>query len=194
MRSKGFVVGVGSSRERWVGRGARGTGGARRWGAGKAGEQVGSLGVNGRAGGAEGDRNAPLGYVRRNQVDAKGVRFGCGTGNCGACTVISGAHAQQSCTVPNWSVADQEVITAEGLTQHPVGAVVLRAFIDEQAAQCGYCINGILVSLTALLQKNARPDDAALRECLNRHLCRCGTHLRILRAAKTAISRLGKRE
>ena len=162
--------------------------------AGKDMHEVVSFGLNGSAVRAECDPKAPLMYVLRNQCDAKGVRFGCGTGNCGACTVIIGAHAQQSCTVPNWSVADQEVITAEGLARHPVGAVVLRAFIDEQAAQCGYCINGILVSLTALLQKNARPDDAALRECLNRHLCRCGTHLRILRAAKTAISRLGKRE
>ena len=149
--------------------------------------------LNGGAADVDGDPNAPLLYVLRNACGATGVRFGCGQGNCGACTVLIDGLAQQSCTTPNWSAADRHITTTEGLAEDPVGAVVLQAFFDEQAAQCGYCINGIMVSLTGLLKQDRDPGDVALRACLNRHLCRCGTHLRILRAAHRAIADLAQR-
>jgi nicotinate dehydrogenase subunit A len=146
--------------------------------------------LNGASRQAEADPNAPLLGWLRESCATQGVRFGCGTGNCGACTVLIDGAAQQACTVPNWSAADRDIRTPEGLADDPVGAIVLQAFLDEQAAQCGYCINGMLMSLTALLGRAQRPDDAALRDCLDRHLCRCGTHLRILRAAHRAADRL----
>ncbi|MDB5945781.1 MAG: (2Fe-2S)-binding protein [Ramlibacter sp.] len=148
--------------------------------------------LNGSAADVDGDPNAPLLYLLRNDCGAKGVRFGCGQGNCGACTVLIDGHPQQSCTMPNWSAVDRQVTTTEGLAADPVGAIVLQAFLEEQAAQCGYCINGIMVSLTGLLKQDPGPGDAALKACLNRHLCRCGTHLRILRAAHRAIARLAQ--
>lgn len=143
--------------------------------------------VNGRTHEVRADPDAPLLYLLRNDLDFKGSRFGCGTGNCGACTVMVDGHAVQSCTTPLWSVSGQEIWTLEGLTTDPVGAVVREAFLEEQAAQCGYCINGIIVSVTALLKRTALPGQAEITEALNRHLCRCGTHVRILRAVQRAI-------
>lgn len=148
--------------------------------------------LNGSGADVDGEPNAPLLYLLRNECGARGVRFGCGEGNCGACTVLIDGQPQQSCTTPNWSAADRQVTTPEGLASDPVGAVVLKAFLDEQAAQCGYCINGIMLSLTGLLRQDRHPADAALAACLNRHLCRCGTHLRILRAAHRAIAGLAQ--
>lgn len=142
--------------------------------------------LNGRATEIAGEPNTPLLYTLRNDCDAKGVRFGCGAGNCGACMVLIDGVAQPSCTTANWVAADKQVQTAEGLAADPIGALVLQAFIAEQAAQCGYCINGMLMSLTALFKANPQADETALRSCLDRHLCRCGTHLRILRAARHA--------
>lgn len=89
-----------------------------------------------------------------------------------------------------WAAADKELITAEGLSQDPIGQLVQQAFIAEQAAQCGYCINGILMSVTALLKTNSHPKQEVLHEALNRHLCRCGTHVRILRAIDRVIAQL----
>ena len=143
---------------------------------------------------ADGDPNGPLLYLLRQQCGATGVRFGCGLGNCGACTVLIDGTAEQSCTTPNRFAADKHIETAEGLAADAVGAVVLQAFIDEQAAQCGYCINGMLMSLTALLKREPNPSAGALTDCLGRHLCRCGTHLRIVRAAHKAAERLAARE
>ena len=98
--------------------------------------------------------------------------------------------AQQSCNTPNWSIEGRDVRTPASLPQDPVGALVLKAFVDEQAAQCGYCINGMLMSVTALLQATRQPTDAEITDTLNRHLCRCGTHVRIVRATRLAIQRL----
>jgi nicotinate dehydrogenase subunit A len=118
----------------------------------------------------------------------KGTRFGCGSGACGSCTVHVDGRAVQSCDTPVWSVEGRAVTTVEGLgtprSPHPVQ----QAFIDEQAAQCAYCINGIMMSVAALLAHTPEPNDAELMEALNRHLCRCGTHLRILRAARRAVA------
>ena len=102
--------------------------------------------------------------------------------------------AEPSCLLANGTADGRRIETVEGLAADPVGAVVLQAFVDEQAAQCGYCINGILMSLTGLLRRDADPTDAVLEQCLSRHLCRCGTHLRIVRAARRAIARLAGRE
>jgi nicotinate dehydrogenase subunit A len=126
-------------------------------------------------------------YLLRNDLDCKGTRFGCGTGDCGACTVLLDGRAVQSCTTPLWSLTGQQVTTVEGLAHDPVGVLVREAFLQEQAAQCGYCINGIIISVTALLHRNATPGRIEVMEALNRHLCRCGTHVRILRAVQRAI-------
>ena len=149
-----------------------------------------SFQLNGQAVSVSADVNASLVHLLRNPCDAKDVRYGCGAGNCGACTVMVDGVAQQSCNTPNWSVEGRDVRTPASLPQHPVGAVVLQAFVDEQAAQCGYCINGMLMSVTALLQHTREPSDAEITDTLNRHLCRCGTHVRIVRATRLAIQRL----
>ncbi len=146
--------------------------------------------VNGRTHEVRADPDAPLLYVLRNNLDFKGSRFGCGNGDCGACTVMIDGHAVQSCTTPLWSVlanSGQEILTVEGLAADPIGALVREAFLEEQAAQCGYCINGIIISATALLKRIAQPSQAEILAALDRHLCRCGTHVRILRAIQRAI-------
>jgi nicotinate dehydrogenase subunit A len=126
--------------------------------------------------------DTPLAYVLRNDLQLKGTRLGCGTGHCGACTVLMDGNAVQSCDTPLWAAAGREVTTIEGLGGHPL----IAAFVAEQALQCGYCINGVVMSAAALLQKNPRPDDAQIAAALDRHLCRCGTHVRILRAIRRA--------
>lgn len=135
----------------------------------------------------------PLLYVLRNDLQLKGTRFGCGSGACGSCTVHVDGRAVQSCDTPVWSVEGRAVTTVEGLgtprSPHPVQ----QAFVDEQAAQCAYCINGIMMSVAALLAHTPEPSDAELMEALNRHLCRCGTHLRILRAARRAVALMAAR-
>ena len=149
-----------------------------------------SFHLDGQAHSQELDPNAKLLYTIRNDCDAKEVRFGCGAGNCGACTVLIDGMPEQSCTVPNWAVADKKVTTAAGLKEDAIGKLVLDAFIEEQAAQCGFCINGILMSVTALLKHTTKPNKEQINESLNRHLCRCGTHLRILRAIDRVIHQL----
>ena len=143
--------------------------------------------VNGQAVELELDSDTLLVYVLRNDLQLKGTRFGCGSGNCGSCTVLIDDQAVQSCDIPLWSLAGKKITTIEGLgspqTPHPIQA----AFIDEQAAQCGYCINGMMMTLAALLKKSSDPSDEELLAALDRHLCRCGTHMRILNAARRAI-------
>lgn len=143
--------------------------------------------VNGSPRQVQADPNTPLLYLLRNDLECKGTRFGCGTGNCGACTVILDGHAVQSCTTPLWSVENHQVTTVENLAQDAVGVLVREAFLQEQAAQCGYCINGIMMSVTALLNRTSQPRQYEIVAALNQHLCRCGTHVRILRAVQRAI-------
>lgn len=146
--------------------------------------------LNGAPVQVDGAARTPLLYLLRQQGGARSVRFGCGSGQCGACTVVVDGVAEPSCAVDGALAGGRAVLTAEGLAGDAVGAVVLRAFADVQAAQCGYCITGIVMSLTALLARTPAPGDAALQACLQRHLCRCGTHVRILRAARLASERL----
>ncbi|KQP61600.1 (2Fe-2S)-binding protein [Methylobacterium sp. Leaf399] len=151
-----------------------------------------SLDVNGRAVSVRSDDpEVPLLYVLRNDLDLHGPRFGCGLGQCGACTVHVDGVAVRSCTTPLSSLRpDQKIVTLEGLGSadrpHPVQA----AFIAEQAAQCGYCINGMIMQSAALLARSPNPDDAAIKRELAGNLCRCGTHSRILRAVKRAAASL----
>ena len=146
-----------------------------------------TLHVNGVAHLLSADADTPLMYCLRDELGLKGTRFGCGSGHCGACTVLVDARAVQSCDTPLWAAAGHQVTTVEGLGEDRVGTVLRQAFVDLQAAQCGYCINGILMSVTALLKQNARPERAAILGALERNLCRCGTHVRILRAIDRAI-------
>jgi nicotinate dehydrogenase subunit A len=133
-----------------------------------------------------GASNRFLLHALRADAGDLSVRFGCGTEHCGACTVMVNGQAENACSLPLWASAQAEVITAQGLAEHRVGRHVLAAFVQEQAAQCGYCINGILVRLTALFSQTPDASDSLVRETLSRHLCRCGAHTRILRAARRA--------
>ena len=133
------------------------------------------------------EADTPLLYILRNDLGLKGTRFGCGEGNCGACTVLLDGRAVQSCTTPLWSAPGHEITTIEGLGGPDSLHAIQQAFIDEQAAQCGYCINGIMMSVKALLDVHPAPTEAQIAAALQRNLCRCGTHVRILRAIRRAV-------
>jgi nicotinate dehydrogenase subunit A len=145
-----------------------------------------TLRVNGRAHEVAAEPNTPLLYVLRNDLGLKGTRFGCGAGHCGACTVLVDGNAVQSCDTPLWSASGREITTIEGLGSAEQPHPLQQAFLGEQAAQCGYCVNGIIMSAAALLKKTPRPSDAEIAAALDRNLCRCGTHVRILRAIRRA--------
>lgn len=148
--------------------------------------------VNGREHEVTADDETPLLYVLRNEAGCKGVRYGCGLGQCGSCTVIIDGKPVQSCDVPVSAVAGKSITTIEGIgsVDHP--HPLQRAFVEEQAAQCGYCATGIIMSAKALLDANASPSDAEVKEALAKNLCRCGTHQRILRAVKRAAIEMRK--
>jgi nicotinate dehydrogenase subunit A len=143
------------------------------------------LNVNGTARAVAAEPETPLLYVLRNDLKLKGARFGCGLGQCGACTVIVDGKAVQSCDVPVSAMEGKAIVTIEGIGSadrpHPLQA----AFVKAQAAQCGYCATGIIMTAKALLDRNPKPDDAEIREALAGNLCRCGTHARILRAIRS---------
>jgi nicotinate dehydrogenase subunit A len=130
----------------------------------------------------------PLLYALRNELGLVGTRFGCGANQCGACFVLVDGRPVPSCDTPIWSVAGNEVTTVEGLDATPVGAVLQQAFLAEQAGQCGYCLSGVLISATALLHSNPDPSEADVRDALDRNLCRCGSHNRIVRAVLRAAA------
>jgi len=132
--------------------------------------------------------NTPLVYLLRNDFGLKGTRFGCGSGHCGACTVLMDGNAVQSCDTPLWAAAGRSITTIEGLGSAERPHPLQQAFLDGQAAQCGYCISGIVMSAAALLRKNRAPSDAEVAAALDRNLCRCGTHVRILRAIRQAAT------
>ena len=151
-----------------------------------------SITVNGAAHQVVADAETPLLYVLRNDLKLKGARFGCGLGQCGTCTVIVDGKAVQSCDVPVSAVVGKAVTTIEGIRADGGLHPLQQAFIDQQAAQCGYCVSGIIMAAKALLDANPRASDAEIREALARNLCRCGTHQRILRAIHRAADRMAK--
>ncbi len=145
------------------------------------------LNVNGRVASVNvDDPDTPLLYVLRNELGFHGPRFGCGLGQCGACTVHIDGAAVRSCITPLSGVGEAKVVTLEGLGTAENPSPVQKAFITEQAAQCGYCINGMIMQSTAFLATNKAPSEAEIREALAGNLCRCGTHLRIVRAVSRA--------
>ena len=129
----------------------------------------------------------------RGPLGMTGPHFGCGANECGACNVLVGDHAVASCDTPLWSVADKEVTTLEGLGTEQEPHPLQRAFIAEQAMQCGYCVAGILMSAAALLRQNPTPADADVRAALDRNLCRCGSHNRMVRAILRAAGEAAAR-
>lgn len=147
-----------------------------------------SLTVNGRTRVVDVDPTTPLLYVLRNDLELKGPRFGCGLAQCGACSVIMDGDAIRSCVTPVNVAQDRSVTTLEGLGSvaepHPLQA----AFIEEQAAQCGYCMNGMIMNAKVLLDSNPDPSDDAIKQALDPILCRCGSHLRVIRAIKRAAA------
>jgi nicotinate dehydrogenase subunit A len=146
------------------------------------------LTVNGVAHALAVDPNAQLLDVLRDTLKLKGSRFGCGSGQCGACFVLVDGHAIASCETPMWSVEHKTIVTVEGLGTPDAPHPLQQAFIDEQAAQCGYCTSGMLIGAAALLLRRPQPDEAAVREALERNLCRCGTHNRVIRAVLRAAN------
>jgi nicotinate dehydrogenase subunit A len=146
--------------------------------------------VNGAETALDVDPDTPLLYALRNDLGLKGTRFGCGSGQCGACIVLIDGHPTPACDTPLWSVVGKSITTVEGLGTggrlHPVQ----NAFLAEQAAQCGYCTSGILISAAALLAKNPKPTEREVREALDRNLCRCGSHNRMVRAVLRAASEI----
>jgi nicotinate dehydrogenase subunit A len=136
------------------------------------------------------DPDMPLLYALRDKLGLHGPRFGCGLGQCGACTVHIDGTAARSCVTPLSSLTeDNRVVTLEGLGTPEKPHPIQQAFIDEQAAQCGYCINGMIMESAALLAREKSPSEAAIKDALANNLCRCGTHSRIVRAVKRASAR-----
>lgn len=145
-----------------------------------------TLTVNGRDHRIDVEPDTPLLYVLREELELNAAKFGCGLGQCGACTVMVDGKAVLSCVTPALLLEGKKVTTLEGLGTLKDPAPIQRAFIEEQAAQCGFCIAGMAMRAQALLQRNARPTDEQIRAELEPHLCRCGTHMRILRAVHRA--------
>ena len=144
------------------------------------------LTVNGRAHAVDAEPDTPLLYVLRNELGLNGAKFGCGLGQCGACTVIVDGAAVFSCLMPIALLPGRQVMTIEGLGTEAAPGPVQRAFIAEQAAQCGYCIAGMVMRTQALLARTPDPSEQQIRDGLNPNLCRCGTHMRIIAAVRRA--------
>jgi nicotinate dehydrogenase subunit A len=144
------------------------------------------LAVNGKLHTVQAAADTPLLYVLRNELGLNGPHFGCGGEKCGACMVLVGAEPRLSCHLPISEIGSARITTLEGLIVQGELHPVQQAFIEEQATQCGYCINGMIISTAALLWKNHHPTDREVRAALDGNLCRCGAHLRILRAVRRA--------
>ncbi len=146
--------------------------------------------LNGAATVVEADPGQSLLDVLRSRLGITSPHFGCGAGECGACHVMVGGHAMASCDMPMWSVAGKDVVTVEGLGTPEQPHPLQRAFISEQAMQCGYCVSGMLVSAAALLKRNPSPTEAEVRTALDRNLCRCGSHNRMVSAVLRAAAEM----
>jgi nicotinate dehydrogenase subunit A len=142
--------------------------------------------VNDRSHRVEADPATPLLYVLRNDLGLNAAKFGCGIGRCGACTVLINGQPERSCVYPVGDAVGKQVTTLEGLGTADQLHPLQQAFLDEQAMQCGYCIPGIVMTAAALLAQNAAPDEATVKEALAENLCRCGAHVRIVRAVLKA--------
>jgi nicotinate dehydrogenase subunit A len=149
-----------------------------------------TLRVNGTTRTVEVERDTPLLYVLRNDLELNGAKFGCGLAQCGACTVTIDGQAVRACATPVAAVGDKAIVTLEGLGSLEKLHPLQRAFIQEQAAQCGYCINGMIMTAKALLDRNKRPSETDIRTALADNLCRCGTHNRIVRAIQRAAKEM----
>ena len=144
--------------------------------------------VNGKTQSVNVDADTPLLYVLRDDLALKGPKFGCGMGQCGACTVHVDGVATRSCLLPISTLAGKSVTTLEGLGSSGQPGKLQQAFIDEQAVQCGYCISGMIMTSAALLKTNPKPSDTEIKTALAGNLCRCGTHQRICAAVKRAAT------
>ncbi len=142
--------------------------------------------INGARRQVDAESDSPLLYVLRDQLGLNGPKFGCGLGQCGACTAHIDGTAVRSCSLPVSALGDRKVTTLEGLGSSAKPSALQQAFIDEQAAQCGYCINGMVMQAADLLARNPKPSADQIREALALNLCRCGTHQRIVRAVQRA--------
>src|SRR4051794_13759666 len=164
---QGFLIGVGST---------------------PGGETMAKLAirVNGKRHAVKADRDTPLLYVLRNELHLRGPRFGCGLSQCGACTVQVDGKAIRSCVTPVSGVVDTEITTLEGLGTTEKPGPVQKAFIEHQAAQCGYCTNGMIMAADAFLKKHPDPSEDEIKRAMTPYLCRCGTHFRIVAAIKAA--------
>ena len=147
-----------------------------------------NLTVNGQARAVDVDADTPLLYVLRDNLELKGPKFGCGLAQCGACTILVDGEAVRSCVLPIDTLKGAAVTTLEGLGTSAKPSRLQQAFIDEQAVQCGYCINGMIMTSAALLEKNKSPSETDIRAALADNLCRCGTHKRIVAAVKRAAA------
>ncbi|MEP6760965.1 MAG: (2Fe-2S)-binding protein [Sporichthyaceae bacterium] len=146
------------------------------------------LTVNGRAVEVQADDDTSLLHVLRHELALAGPRFGCGVGLCGACFVLLEGKPTPACDTPMWAAASKRVVTVEGFANGDVLHPVQQAFLDEQAAQCGFCVSGVLVSAVALLADNPQPDESAVLAALDRNLCRCGVQRRMVAAVLRAAS------
>ena len=143
-----------------------------------------TLKVNGRSHSVDVDPATPLLYVLSDDLELRGPKFGCGLGQCGACTVIAGGRALRSCIAPVSAVAGSEITTLEGLGTADNPHAIQKAFIDEQAMQCGFCVNGVIMTTKAFLDRNPKATDAEIRQAMSGVLCRCHAHVRMIRAIK----------
>jgi nicotinate dehydrogenase subunit A len=151
-----------------------------------------SLKVNGVSRSVPAEPDTPLLYVLRNDLELNGAKFGCGLAQCGACTVLVDGKAVRSCVAPIGTLEKSEITTIEGLGSRAKPHALQQAFMDEQAAQCGYCIGGMIMSAKELLDRNPRPSEQDVRAALEGNLCRCGTHNRIIKAVLRAAQANGR--
>ena len=145
-----------------------------------------TLDVNGVQHTVHAESDTPLLYILRNDLKLKGAKFGCGLGQCGACMVLIDGHNVMACDTPLWAAAGKSITTIEALGSLAAPGALQRAFIAEQAAQCGYCLSGAVMTAAALLARNPDPSESDIKQALARNLCRCGTHARIIKAVQRA--------
>ena len=151
-----------------------------------------TLSINGKTQQLDVEPDTPLLYVLRDDLELHGAKFGCGLAQCGACTVVVDGKAERSCSIEVSKLAGKKITTLEGLGSSAKPHPIQKAFIDEGAAQCGYCINGMIMTSKALLERTPNPSEKQIRQALAGNLCRCGTHPRIIRAVKRAAAAMTK--